>query len=90
MRQVGTESSHSCISCAYALLTNRVIHSILAFHNSNSSAFRKPDIIKEMVAEFGPEKVTVAIDVDINESLPSGYEVYIDGGRTPTGADAIE
>ncbi len=34
--------------------------------------------------------VTVAIDVDKNEPLPSGYEVYIDGGRTATGADAIE
>ena len=43
-----------------------------------------------MVNEFGAEKVTVAIDVDQNESLPSGYEVYIDGGRTATGADAIE
>ena len=43
-----------------------------------------------MVAEFGPEKITVAIDVDINESMSSGYEVYIDGGRTPTGADAVE
>jgi cyclase len=43
-----------------------------------------------MIAEFGPEKVTVAIDVDANESMPSGYEVYIDGGRTPTGADAVE
>jgi cyclase len=43
-----------------------------------------------MAAEFGPEKITVAIDVDRNQSLPSGYEVYIDGGRTATGADAIE
>ena len=58
--------------------------------STSSAAFRKPDIIKEMVAELGPEKVTVAIDVDMNQSLPSGYEVYIDGGRTATGADAIE
>jgi len=56
----------------------------------SSAAFRKPEIIKEMLAEFGPDKVTIAIDVDINESLPSGYEVYIDGGRTATGADAID
>jgi cyclase len=56
----------------------------------SSAAFRKPDVIAEMVKEFGSEKVTVAIDVDQNESLPSGYEVYIDGGRTATGADAIE
>jgi cyclase len=58
--------------------------------STSSAAFRKPKIVREMVAEFGPEKVTVAIDVDRNESLPSGYEVYIDGGRTATGADAIE
>jgi cyclase len=58
--------------------------------STSSAAFRKPEIIKEMIKEFGPEKVTVAIDVDINKSLPSGYEVYIDGGRTATGADAIE
>ena len=56
----------------------------------SSAAFRKPEIIAEMVAEFGPDKVTIAIDVDQNPALPSGYEVYIDGGRTPTGADAVE
>ena len=55
----------------------------------SSAAFRRPKLIPEMVAEFGPEKVTVAIDVDLNESLPSGYEVYVDGGRTATGTDAI-
>ena len=58
--------------------------------STSSAAFRKPEIIKEMIAELGADKVTVAIDVDQNESLPSGYEVYIDGGRTATGADAIE
>ncbi len=56
----------------------------------SSAAFRKPEVISQMIAEFGPEKVTVAIDVDRNVSLPSGYEVYIDGGRTATAADAIE
>ena len=58
--------------------------------STSSAAFRKPEIIKEMIAEFGADKVTVAIDVDQNKSLPSGYEVYIDGGRTATGSDAIE
>jgi len=58
--------------------------------STSSAAFRKPEIIREMVEEFGPEKVTVAIDVDVNESLACGYEVYIDGGRTATGTDALE
>ena len=56
----------------------------------SSAAFRKPEIIAEMVKGLGAEKVTVAIDVDRNEAMLSGYEVYIDGGRTATGADAIE
>ncbi|HUT23655.1 MAG TPA: imidazole glycerol phosphate synthase cyclase subunit [Sumerlaeia bacterium] len=58
--------------------------------STSSAAFRKPDIIAEMVREFGADRVTVAIDVDRNGGMPSGYEVYIDGGRTATGADAIE
>lgn len=58
--------------------------------STSSAAFRKPEVIAEMVREFGAAKVTVAIDVDRNPALPSGYEVYIDGGRTATGTDAIE
>jgi len=58
--------------------------------STSSAAFRKPEVIGEMVKEFGSEKVTVAIDADVNKKLPSGYEVYIDGGRTTTGFDAIE
>lgn len=58
--------------------------------STSSAAFRKPEVIAEMVKEFGSERVTVAIDVDRNPALPSGYEVYIDGGRTATGVDAVE
>ena len=56
----------------------------------STAAFRNPKIIEEMVREFGPERVTVAVDVAANQTLPSGYEVFIDGGRTATGKDAIE
>jgi len=58
--------------------------------STSSAAFRNPEVIGEMIKEFGPGRVTVAIDVDKNPAMPSGYEVYIDGGRTATGADAIE
>jgi len=57
--------------------------------STSSGAFRHPDVIADMVRAFGAERVTVAIDVDVNPALPSGYEVYIDGGRTATGTDAI-
>lgn len=56
----------------------------------SSAAFRKPELIDEAAKRFGSEKVVAAIDVDHNSACPSGYEVYIDGGNTPTGKDAIE
>lgn len=58
--------------------------------STSSAAFRKPEVIAGMVKELGVERVTVAIDVDRNPKLPSGYEVFIDGGRTATGCDALE
>jgi len=58
--------------------------------STSSAAFRKPELVAEMIKALGADKVTVAIDVDRNAAMPSGYEVYIDGGRTATGADAIE
>ena len=56
----------------------------------SSAAYRRPELITEIIREFGPDALTVAIDVDVNPALPSGYEVYIDGGRTATGTDALE
>ena len=56
----------------------------------SSAAFRDPELIPALIKEFGVSAVTVAIDLDVNPAMPSGYEVYIDGGRTATGADAVE
>ena len=58
--------------------------------STSSAAFRNPMMLREMVKEFGSRTVTVAIDVLQNPAMPSGYEVYIDGGNTATGRDAVE
>ncbi|MDD2315926.1 MAG: imidazole glycerol phosphate synthase subunit HisF [Desulfobacterales bacterium] len=55
----------------------------------SSAAFRNPGLIDQAASKFGSSKLVVAIDVDRNPALASGYEVYIDGGGTPTGKDAI-
>lgn len=56
----------------------------------SSAAFRRPELVREAAAQFGSAAIVVAIDAEINRKLPSHREVYIDGGRTPTGADAVE
>lgn len=56
----------------------------------SSAAFRDPEFISELIAKFGAERVVLAIDVDVNHDLPSGYEIFIDGGRTATGCDVLD
>jgi len=56
----------------------------------SSAAVRKPELIDQAAKRFGSEHIVVAIDADTSEDLPSGYEVYIDGGRTPAGIDALD
>lgn len=56
----------------------------------SSAAYRNRALLPELVKEFGADCITAAIDVDANPAMPSGYEVYIDGGRTATGTDALE
>jgi cyclase len=56
----------------------------------SSAAVREPELIEEAAKEFGTDRVVVALDVDASEVVSSGYEVYIDGGRTRTGIDAFE
>ena len=55
-----------------------------------SAAFRDPGFVAEAVRAFGSARIALALDADRSESLPSQREVYVDGGRTPTGVDAIE
>jgi cyclase len=56
----------------------------------SSAAYREPSMVRAAVEKFGGDKIVIAIDVDTNAVLPSGREVYIDGGRTATGKDAVE
>ena len=53
----------------------------------NTAAVKKPEIIREGALRFGSQCVVVAIDA---RRRGMGYwEVYINGGRTPTGIDCI-
>lgn len=56
----------------------------------SSAGFKNPSLLTEVAQAIGKENTIAAIDVDRNLNLPSGYEVYIDGGKTATGKDALE
>jgi cyclase len=55
----------------------------------NSAAVKNPDLIREAAERFGSQCVVVAIDPKRTGNTPSGWEVHVRGGRTPTGIDAL-
>lgn len=55
----------------------------------NSAAVRNPDLINEAAYKFGSQCVVCAIDAK-RRTDQSGWEVYLNGGRIPTGIDAVE
>ena len=53
----------------------------------NSAAVSDPALIGKIAGHFGSQAVVVAIDA---RKTDKGFEVYVSGGRVPTGRDAIQ
>src|SRR6516164_8230307 len=59
----------------------------------DSGAVRNPRMIAEGARAFGSQCIVLSMQVKrrpADRQFPSGYEVMIDGGRTPAGSDALE
>ena len=52
----------------------------------NSAAVDRPELITEIATEFGTQCCVVAIDA---RRTDLGFEVFVHGGRIPTGIDAL-
>lgn len=55
----------------------------------NSQAVRYPEIIREGALRFGRQCVVLGMDAAADSTMPSGYRVYIRGGREATDLDAL-
>ncbi len=55
----------------------------------NSAAVKDPELIDRLAQVFGSQCVVLAVDARLRDD-GSGYEVYVAGGRTATGLDAVE
>jgi len=53
----------------------------------NSAAVARPGLIRELAEHFGSQAVVLAIDA--RRVGPGRWEVYVAGGRKPTGLDAV-
>ncbi|HYM70402.1 MAG TPA: imidazole glycerol phosphate synthase subunit HisF [bacterium] len=53
----------------------------------NTAAVQRPEVIREAALQFGSQCVVIAIDARRVE--PGRWEVYVHGGRTPTGLNAV-
>lgn len=55
----------------------------------NSAAVQRPELIGELAEVFGAQCVVLAVDARARED-GHGWEVFVNGGRMPTGLDAVE
>ena len=55
----------------------------------NSAAVLDPSLIGQIAGRFGSQAVVVAIDARRGQEPPDAAEVYVSGGRTPTGKNAV-
>jgi cyclase len=55
----------------------------------NTAAVQTPGLIREGAERFGAQCIVVAIDAKRRSDASMGWEVYLHGGRTPTGIDAV-
>jgi cyclase len=55
----------------------------------NSAAVARPELIDELADVFGVQCVVLAIDAKARGAA-DGWEVFVAGGRTPTGRDVVE
>lgn len=53
----------------------------------NSAALKRPELLTELAEVFGSQCVVIAIDA--KKEADGSYGVYLNGGRVPTGRDAI-
>ncbi|HHU50721.1 MAG TPA: imidazole glycerol phosphate synthase subunit HisF [Firmicutes bacterium] len=57
----------------------------------NTAAVEHPDLIREGAERFGSQCIVLAVDVKKRDSAGGrSWEVYIHGGRTPTGIDVLD
>ena len=54
----------------------------------NSQAVKNPDLISQGARVFGNQCIVLGMDAARDENMPSGYRVYINGGRVATEHDA--
>lgn len=55
----------------------------------NSAAVADPELIGEIANRFGSQAVVVAVDARRGTEPPASAEVYVSGGRKPTGKKAL-
>jgi cyclase len=55
----------------------------------NTAAVERPELISEAATRYGSQAIVVAIDARARLAVQGGWEVFVHGGRTPTGLDAI-
>jgi cyclase len=55
----------------------------------NTAAVKDPVLVRAASDRFGSQAIVVAVDARAKQDGSGGWEVFVHGGRTPTGLDAL-
>ncbi|MGN6893380.1 HisA/HisF-related TIM barrel protein, partial [Neisseria sp. P0015.S009] len=56
----------------------------------NTAAVTNPDLVNEAAGFFGSQSIVVAVDAKAVNPENTRWEIFTNGGRNPTGLDAVE
>jgi len=56
----------------------------------NTAAVQHPELLTAAAERFGSQCIVIAIDARRTAETPPRWEVVVNGGRTPTGLDAVQ
>jgi cyclase len=56
----------------------------------NTAAVARPELLEELARRFGSQCVVLSVDARRRPAPAEGWEVVVEGGRRPTGRDALE
>ena len=56
----------------------------------NTAAVRNPELIGACARKLGSQAVVVAVDTKRTKKSGGAWEVFVEGGRTPTGRDGVD
>ena len=81
------EVAKSCAAQVFIPFTRVMLKAGADKISVNSAAVKNPQLLADGAKKFGSQCIVLAVDA---KRADNGWEIYVNGGRTPTGLDCLD